>query len=95
MEERTLPPGSARDELDELRAEIATIDTWVAGMLVPYVEHGKKHPLKVDVQGGIDRARQQVNELKRSAHEDDAALLARYEHYLELLDDAFHAFMAE
>jgi len=91
----SFPPGSSRDDVDELHAEIATIEEWVAALVLPFVEHGERYPVKIDVQAGIDRAREQVDELKRSGHADDRALLDRYECYLQLLADVFQAFQAE
>lgn len=87
------PAGSTRDDVDELHAELATIDEWVAGMVIPFVEHGTRYPLRVDIQAGIDSARKQASELRRSANDDDRALLDRYEGYLQLLADVFHAFL--
>lgn len=78
-----------------MHAEIATIEEWVIALVIPFVEHGERYPDTIGVQAGIDRAREQVNELRRSGHLDDRALLDTYERYLQLLADVFQAFLDE
>jgi hypothetical protein len=89
------PLGSAHDDMDELHADLATVDTWVADMVVPYVEYGKRFPLKVDVAAGIQRIRARVASLRESIEGDDRSLLDQYAAYLDLLEDVFSAYASE
>lgn len=91
----TFPHGSARDEVDEVHAEIATIDMWVTDYVVPYVEHGKSVPVTIDVKAAIDQALKRVDELQPDAHLDDKELLENYQRYLLALSDVFAVFQEE
>ena len=90
-----LPPGTARDELDELHADLATVDLWVADMVIPYVESGTRFPLKVDIAAGIRRIQKGIRELRESLDGDDAALLEEYAAYVRLLDAVFDAYQRD
>jgi len=89
------PLGSTRDDIDELHAELATVDEWVMSMVIPYVEHGTPFPMRVDIAGGIGRLRDRVLELREAAHDEDRALLDRYRVYVGLLDGVFRAYTAD
>jgi hypothetical protein len=89
------PLGSARDDIDELHADLVTVDLWVTNMVVPYVENGQRFPLKVDIAGGIRRIGDSVRELRESAEGGDRILLARYAVYVDLLDAVFRAYEAD
>jgi hypothetical protein len=90
-----LPPGSSRDDIDELHADLVTVDLWVADMVIPYVENGTRFPLKVDIEGGIERVRERIRQLLESAYGADRSLLDRYAAYTDLLDAVFRAYRRE
>jgi hypothetical protein len=45
--ERSFPAGSEDDDLDELHADIALADSWIADAVIPYVDAGLFNPPKV------------------------------------------------
>jgi hypothetical protein len=91
----TFPPGSHRDDVDEAHAELATLDYWVADNLVPFVEHGVRVPLKVDIEGGIQRLVPRLQELMGSSDIETRARVESYSSYLRLLDAVFRAYQRE
>jgi hypothetical protein len=86
------PPGSIRDDIDELHADLATVDHWVADMVIPYVEDGRRFPLKVDIDGGLQHLRRRLLHLRASASGKDLVLRDRYSKYAALLDAVFRAY---
>ena len=85
------PAGSTDDALDELHADLALADTWVADSVVPYVERGVFQPARVDVIEEVSRLRDRVVAL-RSAGGD---LSASYRDYANLLLRVYEGFLAE
>lgn len=88
------PLGSTRDDLDEIHADLATVDTWVADMVIPYVEHGTRFPLKVDIEGEIHRIIAELERLRPSA-EGDSDLVDSYADYARVLNEVFSAYRWE
>ena len=88
------PPGSTRDDLDELHADLALIDTWVADTVVLYAERGVlAPPAKVDIRQGIRRLAERLDNLPRTDKDPQSeALLAAYERYLALTAEVFEAY---
>jgi len=61
--EQPFPLGSSLDALDELHADLALVDTWVAEALVPFVEHGMYRPIQVDPIQKLEEIRDSATEL--------------------------------
>ncbi len=89
------PPGSSRDDIDLLHAELATVDLWLADMVIPYVESGKRFPLKVDISEALRHLSGGVCRLRESAQRQDLSLLDRYALYVDLMEGVFRAYEAE
>jgi hypothetical protein len=67
--EQPFPLGSSLDALDELHADLALVDTWVADALVPFVEHGMYRHIQVDPIQKLEEIRDSATELGKSADE--------------------------
>jgi hypothetical protein len=91
----TFPPGSSRDDVDEAHAELATLDYWVADNVVPFLENGIRVPLKVDIEGGIQRLLLRLRDLKDSSDNETRERVESYSHYLQLLDAVLRAYQQE
>ncbi len=63
--DQAFPPGSATDALDELHADLALADTWVAESVIPFVEHGLHKPARVDVVTGLRDLGARAGELEQ------------------------------
>src|SRR4051812_14384882 len=48
------PDGNGQDELGEAHADLALVDTWVAGLLITYVTDGTYVPARTDVLEELD-----------------------------------------
>ncbi|MGL4297728.1 MAG: hypothetical protein ACRCW4_01490 [Candidatus Neomicrothrix subdominans] len=93
-QEALFPRGSAVDALDEVHADLALYDTWVAESVLPYVDRGIWEPAVPDVVGALDELTRQVEELRAKGTEDpDAA--SGYLAYAELLRAVYVAFVQE
>ena len=90
-----MPPGSKRDAVDELHADLALVDVWVADTIIPLVEDGVWKPPRVDIGAGIRRVRDRTVSLRESASGEDQELLDRYLEYVELLDSLYNSFRTE
>ena len=88
------PPGSTCDDLDELHADLALIDTWVADTVVPYAERGARaQTSKVDIKHGIEGLAERLDSLSRKDSDPQSAtLVAAYERYLALTADVLEAY---
>ena len=90
------PHGSHRDDVDELHADLALVDTWVAETVVPYVERGLiAPPPKVDIGAGVQGIRNRVRVLRDGATGEELAILNRYMDYVDLIDELYVAFRKE
>lgn len=93
--ERPFPAGSSTDALDELHADLALADTWVAESVVPFVERGLKQPAEVDVVGELSKLRDRAVELGSAATGEDARLASEYRDYIDLLVRAYTGFLGQ
>jgi hypothetical protein len=91
---RPFPPGSADDAFDELHADLALADSWVAESVVPYVESGTHQPAKVDVLTELSGLRRRAERLEPAAEGDDAPLAADYCQYIDILMNVYTRFLA-
>lgn len=92
--EEPFPRGSAVDALDEVHADLALYDTWIAESVLPYVDRGLWEPAVPDVLGALDELTSQVAELRTTGTEDKEAA-SRYLAYADLLRAVYVAFMRE
>ncbi len=88
------PPGSATDALDELHADLALADTWVADLVIPFVEHGVHKPARVDVVKGLRDLGARALELEQRSDNADRRLAAAYSDYAAVLLRVYAAFVA-
>lgn len=92
--EEPFPRGSAVDALDEVHADLALYDTWVAESVLSYVDRGIWEPAVPDVLSALDELISQVEQLRRTGSEDEEAA-SRYLAYGDLLRSVYVAFMRE
>lgn len=88
------PVGSARDTLDELHADLALVDTWVAESVIPFAETGRHQPARVDVIEELRRLRARANELAQVGDADDKRLAESYHKYAGILLSVYEGFLA-
>lgn len=87
------PAGSStNDDLDEVHAEIALVDTWVAECVLEYRHAGIWSPAVPDVFAELDRVSEELDEIPLNDVEQHAQAL-QYASYLHLLRDAYRAFL--
>jgi hypothetical protein len=84
-----MPHGSATDDVDELKADLAYWDYVVAETVLPYADDGVWTEAPVDVRHGIADLRKRVHERARSASGRDVELLHKYDSYAGLLADVY------
>lgn len=84
------PRGSAVDALDEVPADLALYDTWVAESVLPFIDRGIWEPAVPDVLGGLEDLTGQAEEL-RSALTEDLEVLSAYLAYAKLLRSVYGA----
>jgi hypothetical protein len=87
------PRGSADDALDEIHADLALYDTWVAAPLLLYVDRGVWLPAVPDVLGALDDLTRRVEVLRAAGEEPEIA--SQYLDYAALLRAAYLAFLEE
>jgi hypothetical protein len=92
--DREFPPGSSCNSLDELHADLALADTWVAESVIPYIDHGRYLPAKVDVPVVLRTLVARAEALERS-RPDVARVAADYADYARLLERVYNAFLSE
>ena len=90
---RPFPPGSTDDLLDELHADLALTDTWVAESVVPYVERRVYQPAKADVIGTLGSLCRRAVELGVGRRIEDAQVTESYRDYAELLMRVYQGFL--
>ena len=86
------PPGSADDSLDELHADLALADAWVADSVIPYVERGIFQPAQLDVIGELGKLRDRAVELRPG---EDPSLSDAYRDYSDLLVRVYEGFLSK
>jgi hypothetical protein len=89
------PAGSANDEIDEVHAELVTVDMLVADLVMPYLVHGRVFTDRVGIGAALEHMRQRLNELRLSSSPVETTVLERYSAYAQLLEDVFSAFQIE
>ena len=83
---RPFPPGSSDELLDELHADLALADTWVAEAVIPRVEHGLHQPARADVIDELEELRDRAVELtETSGRFADGDLADDYREYVDVL----------
>jgi hypothetical protein len=91
--DQPFPRGSSNDALDELHADLALVDTWVAEALIPLVEHGMYRPIQVDPIQKLEEIRDSATELGKSAPADEKRLAREYVEYADLLRRVYEQFL--
>lgn len=89
------PSGSGDDSLDELHADLALADSWVADSVIPYVERGIFQPAQLDVIGELGKLRGRALELRAGGGREDPALYDAYRDYADLLVRVYEGFVAK
>jgi hypothetical protein len=89
------PPGSHRDDVDELHADLALVDTWIVDTIVPYAENGVITAPRVDIGAGIKGIRDRAIALCEGASDEERDILNRYLDYVDLIDMLYAAFRTE
>lgn len=92
---RPFPPGSHDDSLDELHADLALADGWVADSVIPYVERGIFQPAQLDVIEELARLRDRAVDLRGAGGEDDPTLSDAYRDYADLLLRVYEGFLTK
>lgn len=69
--EQTFPSGSSCDALDEIHADLALADAWVAETVIPFIQHGVYRPAQVDVVGTPEKIRDRAIQLARGVAPGD------------------------
>jgi len=91
--EQPFPLGSSLDALDEVHADLALVDTWVAEALIPIVEHGMHRPIQVDPIQKLEEIQDSATELGKSATADERRLAREYVEYADLLRSVYEQFL--
>jgi hypothetical protein len=89
------PSGSSWDELDEVHADLALADTWVADTVGPFIESGVYRPAQVDVIGTLDKIRNRAIQLGAQGEGEDKRLAEEYAKYAGLLQSVYQGFLRE
>jgi len=79
--------------LDELHADLALADTWVAETVIPFVEHGVSDPARIDVVNELRKLRSRAEELGRASDGEEARLAASYRDYFDVLLRVYAGFL--
>jgi hypothetical protein len=86
------PPGSSTDAVDELHADLALADTWVAEAVVPFMERGVHRSPQVDVDKRLHELRVRTAELTQNATNETRELMHSYRDYIDRLLRVYTAF---
>ncbi len=92
-QQQRFPDGSATDAVDELHADLALADAWVADSVIPFVEDGVHQPARIDVLAELGELRRRASDLASSITPDDRELVEVYAAYLDLLADVYEDFL--
>jgi hypothetical protein len=87
-----LPPCSSDDELHEVHTDLALVDTWVAEVVVPFVEQRRYAFTTVDIDGALRGIRERADAAAASGADGDAELAARYRAYADCLKALYEEF---
>jgi len=90
------PPGSPNDDLDELHADIALADTWVANSVIPYVTDGVAYTAgdEADIIRDLQNLRSRAETLAMDSVADEVKLALDYLDYVDALLAVFERFIA-
>jgi len=88
-----LPAGSSSDDLDEVHADLALIDTWVAGSVLPMLQSGRWPPATPDVVAALDELSTEIERL-RTQDGDENGLANQYLAYACFLRRVYGIFLA-
>ena len=83
------PRASSDDVVDELHANLALADSWIAESVIPFVEQRRFMPAEVDVLQELRVMRE------RAAALSDPERAREYLTYAERLSDVYSAFLQE
>jgi hypothetical protein len=83
------PHGSADGVVDELHADLALADSWVAESVIPFVERARFMPAGPDVLHELRKMHDRAAALR------DPARATEYLTYIALLSDVYGAFLRE
>jgi hypothetical protein len=92
--ERPFPPGSPDDDVDELHADLALADSWVAESVIPYIEDGSHQPANVDVLSELRALRRRAEKLETTAKPEESRLAVDYRDYIDALAEVYTRFLA-
>jgi hypothetical protein len=92
---KPFPQGSSTDSLDELHADLALADTWVAETVIPFVERGVYKPAQVDVIQELGKLHDRAREIEQMTDGEDRRLAADYGHHAALLVGVYNGFLAQ
>jgi hypothetical protein len=88
------PPGSGEDDLDELHADLALADTWVAESTIPYLERGVVALPPFDVKSELEKLEHRALSLAEKSAAAERALADSYVRYVGLLIRVFDCLAA-
>ena len=87
------PRGSTNDALDIAHAELATLDSWIAGSVLRYRKTAEWVPPALDVAAPLSQLRGTVSAMRLNTLEDREKA-ASYLHYIDLLSSVYDAFLS-
>jgi hypothetical protein len=93
--EAPFPPGSHRDDLNDLYGDLHVVDEWILSTVYPFAEHGTIVPVRVDIEAGLRDLRSRLVGLRSELSGDDALLADQYLAYVGALDAVYSAFRSE
>lgn len=85
------PKGSPDEELDEIHADLALCDSWIAESLLPYLRTGKWVPAIPDVLQVLDDIVDRLN--RQQEQRNDLVLIDQYTQYASLLRAVYKGFL--
>jgi hypothetical protein len=87
------PPGSSNEQLDELHADLAVADTWVAESVIPLVERGVFQLPRVDVIEELRELNKRAVKLGKVTVGEESLLAGSYRDYAALLSRVYQEFL--
>jgi len=90
---RPFPHGSEDDELDEIHADLVLADTWVADIVIPFMDQGSTRLPAWVVSGELRKIRERAVILRESADEEGGAVADSYLAYADALIDVYDRFL--
>lgn len=87
------PRGSTNDALDMAHAELATLDSWIAGSVLRYRKTAEWVPPALDVAIQLSQLRATVTAIGLNTLEEREQA-ASYLHYIDLLSSVYDTFLS-